>query len=47
MLYVQTMVYSVAINSMEITLISKSARSNVKIGPARALGNRLFVGVVI
>jgi len=36
-MYVKTMVCGVAINSLEITLISQPAYSDVKIGPAGAL----------
>jgi len=38
---VKTMVCSVAINSLEITLILQPARSDVKVSPARTHGNRL------
>jgi len=41
MLYVKTMVCGVAINSLELKLILQPARSDVKIGPACAHGNRL------
>jgi len=36
------MICSVVINSLEITLILQLARNDVKIGPARARGNRLW-----
>jgi len=39
--YAKTMICGVAINSLEITLILQQARSDVKIGPDRAHGNRL------
>jgi len=42
MAYVKTMVCSVAINFLKITLILQPACSDVEIGPARALGNRLL-----
>jgi len=43
--YAKTMVCNVAINSLEITLILQPARSDVKIGPNRAHGSRLFVSL--
>jgi len=40
MLHVKTMVYAVAINSLENILVLQQTHSDVTIGPARAHGNR-------